>query len=209
MTTVELVNLSLAKLGTSLIIRLGDAAIPGSHFGELLYQPTLERVLRDFPWSFATKEEQLAQLPTSSSERYAYSYTLPADFVRLGELPKEGKYLRNEDFSRMGNVLNTNETPALLSYVGNKVTPDDMDPDFREAFVVLLASELATPLLQSVPHAEKFMTDYLGTALPKAKTSDARETGSSENYGPSRAIATSPLVQSRRHGSRSDYYDHI
>jgi len=197
MTETEIVNLSLSKLGANLIIRLGDASLPGSHHGDLLYKPTLERILRDFPWACATKEKALAQETAPAISNYLYSFALPADFVRLGELPEDGFYLRNEDFCRTGRMLHTNKTPAVLRYVSNAITPDEFDADFREAFVVLLASELATPLLQSPQLAQALIEEYLSVSLPKAKTVDARETDSNENYGPYRAIANSPLCNSR------------
>ena len=197
MTETEIVNLSLSKLGATLIARLGDASLPGSHHGQLLYQPTLERVLRDFPWSCATRESSLALLPSPLITNYLYSYALPSDYIRLGELPEDGSYLRNEDFKRTGRTLHTNKSTAILRYVSNAITPDEFDPDFREAFVVLLASELATPLLQSPQLAQTLFQEYTGVSLPKAKTTDSRETDSNENHGPYRAILNSPLCQSR------------
>lgn len=197
MTKTNIVNLALAKLGSSLVTRLGDASIPGSHFGELLYQPTLERVLRDFPWSFASREKSLPQMTVAQSVEYDYSYSLPSDFIRIREIQGDVRYLKHEEFSRTGDAINTDRTPALLKYVSMDVTPDEFDPDFQEAFVVLLASELATPLLQSPQLAQTLKQEYLGTALPKAKAIDARETESKENNGPYEAIARSPLNQAR------------
>ena len=197
MTKTEIVNLALSKLGATLIARLGDAALPGSHHGRLLYQPTLERVLRDFPWSFATREESLARLPAALVSRYTYSFALPADFIRIGTLPETGGHIRNEDFTRAGQAIHTNKTTALLQYVHSSVEPDDFDPDFRDAFVTLLAAELATPLLQSPQLTQTLMQEYLGVSLPKAKSIDSRETESNENHGPYRAINSSPLCNSR------------
>lgn len=200
MTNVEVVNLALAKLGASLILRLGDTSIPGSHFGALLYQPTLERALRDFPWSFAKREKLLAQLPAKLTERWNYSYSLPAGFIRLLRLlDKNGR--ANESFSRTGRELHCDLTPATLEFITGQIEPDDMDVDFREAFVTLLASELATPLLQSPQLAKSMMGEYLDVALPKAKAVDARETDSRENNTAYDAIARSPLVQSRHRNS--------
>ena len=148
MTKVELVNLSLAKLGASLIVSLGDASIPESHFGELLYQSTLERVLRDFPWSFAEREAELAQLPEKETAKWAYSYALPSKFVRFLELI-DSSGIPHGHFHRTGMKIHCNVSPARVKYITHDLTPDDFDADFREAFVTLLASELATPLLQS------------------------------------------------------------
>lgn len=208
MTETEIVNLALAKLGASLIVRLGDASIPGSHFGKLLYLPTLGRVLREFHWSFATREASLAQLPERETAHWLYSYALPPKFVRLLELQSDHLYLPHNEFSRTGKHLHCNVSPARLKYITSDLVPDDFDADFREAFVVLLASEMATPLLQSPQLGQTLLQEYLTAALPNAKAIDARETQSRENHGPYRAIAESPLVQSRFFRSGNNYtYD--
>ena len=178
-------------------MRLGDATIPASHFGEILYGPTLERVLREFPWSFATREVSLAQLPKKETANWDYSYALPAGFTRLLELQSDNVNLPYEQFYRTGKKLHCNVAPARLKYITTDLVPSDFDPDFREAFVALLASELATPLLQSPELAQSLKEEYLSVALPKAKTVDAREVDSRENHGPYEAIQRSPLIQSR------------
>lgn len=206
MTKTEVANLALSRLGASLIVRLGDETLPGSEQADLLYTPTLEEVLREFPWSFAEREESLAQLPTAETEHFDYSYSLPAGCVRLLNIQTEYRENPINDFRRTGGKLHCNVSPARISYITSDLEPDDYDPDFREAFVVLLASNLAKPLLQSPQMAQALKEEYLTVSLPKAKTNDARETDSRENHGIIQSLRTSPLLASRFRRSTSSVY---
>lgn len=193
MTKAELVNLSLTKLGVSLITRLGDATIPASQYADQIYQPTLERILREYHWSFATEEVSLAMLPERKLQNWAYSYSLPNNFIRIISLVSNAIGITHNQFKRTGNTIHTNFDPVILHYIHSDIQPGDMDPDFREAFVVLLAAELAKPLIQSDQLAKSLMEEYITIHLHKAKTSDARETESNENHGIFNSIRTSPL----------------
>lgn len=197
MTKIDIVNLSLAKLGASLISRLGDDSLPASHFGDLLYQPTLERVLRDFPWSLATKESTLALLPVKETTNWDYTYALPRDCVRVLELVSGNENIPNEMFSKTGNRLHADIEDVVLKYVSSDVDPVIFDPDFREALVTILAAELANPIIQDPLKAQALMQEYTSISLPKAKAVDARETGSRENNGTFRSISQSPTVRAR------------
>lgn len=197
MTTTEIVNLALSKLGSSLISSLGDETVPGSKHGDLLYMPMLNRILREFPWSFATREATLAQLPAATSTDWDYSYTLPSDSVRLLKVKGTEKDSKEENFARHGNTLHAKITPVVVEYITNNIEPDDFDGDFQDAFVTLLASELAAPVKQSVQLGQAMREEYLTITLPKAKATDSREVGANENAGPYKAISKSPIIQSR------------
>lgn len=203
MTKTQIVNLAISKLGGSLVSSLGEPSIPGSHHGQLLYEPTLERVLREFPWDFASRETSLAQLPTKGTINWDYSYSLPSDIARILRLQSNTEGSREEEFARTGSSLHCNISPAVLHYVSNDVEPNDFDSDFQNAFVTLLASELATPLMQSPELAAAMKAQYRDEALPQAKASDARETRSNENHGPYKAISESPMIQARFRRIRS------
>lgn len=211
MTKVEVVNLAIAKLGGSLVVTLGDSSIPGSHFGGLLYQPTLDQVLRTFPWEFATDEAALALTgATPESPHWNFTYLLPARCVRLRAILGPRPELPVDRFARRRRKIHCDVEGARASFVANDLAPDELDPDFLEAFVTLLASKLATPLLQDPRLAAAMLDHYETTALPVAKTHDARESASGENAGTARAIMTSPLVQSRLGGGmgqRAGYGD--
>jgi|DEB0MinimDraft_10_1074344.scaffolds.fasta_scaffold01213_6 hypothetical protein len=197
MTKTEVANLALSRLGASLIIRLGDDTLPGSKEADLLYEPTLEEVLREFPWSFAEREADLAQLSTAETAHFNYSFQLPADCVRFLTLQTDYRDLPKNEFRRTGSKIHCDASTARVSYITSDLEPDDYDPDFRNAFVTLLASNLATPLLQSPNMAQALKDEYFRVALPKAKTVDGRETDAKENHGIAKSITTSPFVQAR------------
>lgn len=203
MTETEIANLALSKLGASLIIRMGDASIPESHNAGILYQPTLERVLRDHQWSFAEREEALALLPTAESRNWSYTYKLPANFARLVSIQSNTRGIPERNFHRTGFKLHCDVSPVFVHYIRKDVLPDEFDPDFREAFVTLLASELAKPILQSPEMKAQLFQEYTQVALPRAKATDAKETDSNENHGPYQAILNSPLNQARFGGRAS------
>lgn len=202
MTRVELLNLSLARLGVGLVVSMGDAALPASQFGGLLYQPTLDRALRDFPWCFAEREIALAETGDSpENAHFRHTYVLPSDCVRIVAIKGPTEALNAEFFRKQGRKLHCNEDAAVLVYITNLVEPDDMEPDFRDAFVTLLASELAGPLIQDPRLAASLLEHYETVARPKAERNDGRENASRENAGLAHSIARSPLIQRRFSGA--------
>ncbi len=198
MTRTEVANLALNKLGVGLIASIGDSSIPESNRVNLLFLPTLKRVLRDHQWSFAEAEIDLAQLPEAQNSNYEYTYSLPSCFVRLISLKTEYREISHDNFSRTGGHIHTDIAPVRIRYITHDIEPDYWEPDFMEAFATLLASELAKPLLQSDQMKQALLQEYLSVHLPKAKTVDSRETQSNENNGLFDSIRRSPLNQLRR-----------
>lgn len=197
MTKVEVVNLALSELGSALVTTLGDATVPGSHYGELNYNSALDQLLRLHPWSFATKEAVLAQKPSAESEEWAYSYALPSGFVRLTKIIGDSVELNEESFSRDANGIHCDAQPISIQYISNDIQPSDYDPDFLAAFVALLASKLAVPVKQDRSLKQAMREEYEAIHLPRAKAADVREVANGENRGPYRAFARSPFLQSR------------
>jgi len=198
MTRVECLNLALAKLGVGLVVSMGDATLPASQFGGILYQPTLDRVLRDFPWCFAEREIALALTGESpENAHWAFTYLLPEDCARVVAIKGATEETNQDRFRRQGRKLHCNESQAVLVYITNKIEPDDMDPDFRDAFVTLLASELAGPVIQDPRLAATLLEHYETVARPKAERNDGRENASRENAGIAVSIARSPLIRRR------------
>lgn len=204
MTNTEIANLSMLKLGASLISSLGDAEIPGSHYAGLLFGPTRDDCLREFQWPFAEVSAFLALKATGEHEFFEYTYQMPSDCVRIIHLLGESRWMNIEEFARQGQEVHSDKKNLKITYISNAVEPGDWDPDFREAFNVLLASRLAVPLLQAPRLKQALTEEYEAVALPKAMAAAAREVASRENSGPMKAIRRSPLNQVRWSGYADD-----
>jgi hypothetical protein len=94
MDQTDLLNDALGQAGgCSRITAIDDGSVSANHC--LTFYPTLrDGLLRSHFWNFALKWVELAQDTPAPTIGYAYSYTLPGDFVRIkdyaGALPTGG-----------------------------------------------------------------------------------------------------------------------
>lgn len=125
MTTVELVNLALLKLGHSKGITTLDDASREAWTAEQVFDHMLRATLRHFPWAFATKYLEL------SLARGPFWQTDPDELTRVQAWSGSASYLQG-DVVREGGVNyyciadHTNQQPPNASYWS---TSQDDAPD--------------------------------------------------------------------------------
>lgn len=154
MADTDLANEALSHLGVSVEIASLDAdRSKEAKACRRFYAPTLDEVLRDFPWGFANVIEPLALVEDFSAleSDWTYSYRYPADAVAIRRLFLDGSgrmltertktpYTIGRDAS--GLLIYADLTDAAVEYTFRETDTSRFPPDFRAAFTHLLAHKI-------------------------------------------------------------------
>jgi hypothetical protein len=134
-----------------------------------LYEQLRDQVLRDHPWNFASKRATLTPTADEPAFEFDYEFDIPSDCLRILKT-----YPDDIDFVVEGDKILTNETELDVQYIYRHEDESDWPADFAEAFAWKLASELAYPLMQSLPLMEYCNRRYK-EALAEARSIDGME----------------------------------
>lgn len=173
---IEIISSALVLLGAQPIASLNEGT--EATVSSLLYDTTLESLLSQFTWRFATKKRRLARSTDKPLYGYAYSFVLPADLVAIYNST-------TSNYEVFGKRIYANDTDISIEY-RFKVEEKDMPPYFIEAFEYALASKFSIPITDSTSKAG-FYADMLETSLKTAKFTDS-------SSRPSVPIQHSPLT---------------
>lgn len=168
MDKIEICNMALSRIGASPIEALTEAS-EAARKCEQFYEHDRRVVLRRFPWPWATRRVELAQLSETPSD-YQYAYRYPADCVCLRKVyaVEEDGHLRPlPDFvsyqivgDGSGVALYTNEPRAVAEYTANVSDVSIMDDIFAEALSWKLASSIAFKLTGNAQIAQIATGEY-------------------------------------------------
>jgi hypothetical protein len=98
-----------------------------------------DSLLHAYPWTFARKSGDLAQL-TTPIKGWRYSHALPVDCARLLQLV--WKHRTVAKWEEVGNVVGCEYRPVSARYTSKMDTPSTWVPLFCDAFVSRLAAEI-------------------------------------------------------------------
>jgi hypothetical protein len=177
-SSIEVCNLALLKLGQNTISSLDDA-IPQAQLCKYSYDQSKQSLLYQYPWSFATKEDNLSQM-VDATTRYKYMYSLPEDFLRLISI-YDGANREMIAFTGCSPAyeiqnarLLTNFNPCRIKYVFDLETVSQMSPLFIDAMVCDISIRMTKVFNDSSTYLQQLEQDFM-TTFEKAKIEDARQ----------------------------------
>lgn len=173
-TPTTICNRALGRLGEASIMDMDEETTAGRAC-RLHYEPTRDALLRNHPWSFATKRVTLSALADAPLFNYATAYALPSDMIRVLELNGSDVLQRHNYWRMEGNTLLTDETTAELVYIYKCTDPGLWDSLFSEAMVLTLAIALSETMRGSSGIEEKLMAQLSRLVLPNARRVDSTE----------------------------------
>ena len=195
-TETQICNLALDILGSSAIGDINSADSEDARRCKRWFGQCRDRVLKQGYWEFAMKRATLTLDAAAPSFEYDYSFTVPADYLRIRRVHAYPKAKPSNDYRiEAGHLLIDTETAEIL-YVFRQETVSEYTPEFISALTLLLASELARKAAGSHELRERLMADY-NAVLSEAATIDAQDERT-EDRGIEGAIADSRLVMRRR-----------
>lgn len=140
-TPIDICNTALNQLGAG-VIQSFEEQSPLAITCSLNYDRCRLGLLRDNPWTFASKRATLprvadANLPPAAADKFRYVFKLPSDLVRIQRVENDYDYRKEGE-----NLLSRYETAEIL-YVANITDVKQFDPKFEEALVAKLASDMS------------------------------------------------------------------
>ena len=168
---VDICNMALSGIRGGSINSITEPSLQAQQC-KLKYPFLRDMLLRDVPWNFAHKVESLALL-TDDLHNWVYAYQYPSDCLYINKLildfeefgdtgdgvtrsrhiediysPDLGRQVKYEIQNVDGNrVIAANEPSLRISYRKKITDPYLFDTLFIQAFVKLLESELAIPVV--------------------------------------------------------------
>ena len=182
-TAVDLVNRGFGKIDARTIQAFTDGTTDAD-LATQYYESTLEELLAEHPWRFATTRVQLSQ--ATALDGWDYAFTLPSDLVRIVELADNENFNGSATFRhhREGRLILTYASTCWLRYVKRFTTVAQMPALFQEALAQRFASYVARHLNRSQSLADALYEQSERT-LAKAKSAEAQEEPHEEHPEPS------------------------
>lgn len=140
---VSICNQSLLLIGCNPITSLADGN-KAANACNLVFERTRDTLLRMHLWNFASTRAILASEDATPPFGYAYSYPLPADYIRLISIEDNHLPYKVED----GKILTDSDSLKIL-YVYRVEDVTKYDPLFVEALILMLAMNLSYILIGS------------------------------------------------------------
>ena len=180
---VDLLNDALSQIGASPIVSIDDGSVTANHC-QRLYPALRDALIRSHHWNWAMTRVELAQDATPPPFEYNFSFTLPADCLKIVEFnganldttllvqfDSHGAFL----YKIEGRKLLTNYGTALIVYMARKTNPDEWDPLFYQVVATWLASKLAGAITKDDRKAASLLSNAVTVLLPLATAVDGQE----------------------------------
>lgn len=162
---IALCNASLLLIGASRIQSFDDGSTEGV-VAEQFYERSFQALLSQYPWNFASKTQQLGQLPDAPEYEYKYKFQLPSDYVWIQRI------FPNGDYKILGDKLHSNYSDIGIKYTW-RVNEEMMPVHFEQAFVYYLASQMCISLTEDTTKQATLYEQYMDEAR-KARSLDAQ-----------------------------------
>ena len=172
----DIANISLLMVGGDTITSFTQGTRE-SGVVQIMYPALLETMLR-FPWNFATQRKKLAQSSTVPGFGFDHAYPLPSDWVRTisvhGNDIGVGTIAHRAEQVGGQNVIVTSHDEVWLRYIKSEIDPNLMTADFKRAFQVSLARDMAIPIANSRALFADLTVEAI-RAVANARSTDAME----------------------------------
>lgn len=170
-TEIDIVNAALASLGETTLANLSGTDDRTKQVNAL-WPRAREAVLRAHPWNCAIKRGSLTTPATLTDSDFAFSYSLPADCIRVLQITL-AQYA--PEFRVEQRKLLTDEgEPVHIKYVFASTTYTDWDPLLVDAAAKWLAWMLAWPVTKNASLVQVMQQQALA-AIREARTVDGQE----------------------------------
>jgi hypothetical protein len=171
-SVVEICNVALIRIGADTITAI-DQDIKGARLCNVMYGPTRDALLRSHPWNFANRRATLAASATTPTFEFAYQYPLPSDYLKMQRVYYAYDH-RIESMADGTKVLLADEDDISIEYTALVTDPNLMDPLFRQALSLALATAICPALTENAKMTEG-LSAQAGEMLAMARTADAQE----------------------------------
>ncbi|ARD61562.1 hypothetical protein Y71_17120 [Kosakonia radicincitans DSM 16656] len=193
----DIMNLALVSFLGSDHLMDRNTQDKNSRLMNLIYNPLLEKLQREYAWNFCARSVQLTPLNKTPTIDYQFTYQLPVDLLALvsvGDMYVDGNWTEYDprlviaEYRIEGRELLTNLPPPLSLRYRARVTDA---AQFDSTFVDALACQLAIRSCKAVTGKDTLVTslrDEFQTIIAGAVRANAIEKPS-ERFPPSTWMA--------------------
>ena len=141
MTSVEICNLALARIGAGRISTLDETNSSEAYQCKLHYDAARRQVISAGPWGFAETLTEASQLGISPPAGWSYAYAEPVDALEVYALYPEGVEVGGEgvEFMEQGGTLYTKVPVASILYKKDEDNPGRFSEGFSRTLIAYLA----------------------------------------------------------------------
>jgi hypothetical protein len=158
-----IVNWALVELGLASNFSIDDNGKLGG-IVDMFWPRTVAQSFGLHDWTFCRKTFRLDRQPETPVTGYAYGYSLPGGRIgpalKLLSDPRRNEPIR--DFTIEGTTVYCDEE-TVYARCKVEVEVESWDPQFQDAFAVLLASNVCLPLTQDGDLADAKQVKAIGT----------------------------------------------
>lgn len=184
---VSICNLALVGLGCNQISSLTEDSEEARKCNAV-YSNLRDQELESFPWSFATKRVQLAQLDVTPIFEFAYAFQIPSDCLRTLNIDTTSYSYRIEE----DRMLTSYATP-MIKYIARITDANKFTQGFTKLLVARIQLELSFGITGSKTQYDVLQKNY-DKKSASAKVADLQ--GSGTPYG----IYSDRFIDSRTTG---------
>jgi hypothetical protein len=175
MSDVDICNAAMSYLGSKSNIQLlTDKDNVNARRCNQIFASTVELVLREFPWSSASKRVKLAQNTSGPLFEKIYQYTLPPDCVFVTEVYGSTRWSPYDRWVPLGRKIQTDLSTAYLLYVAYPDNFQDLDVMLSESIALKLGIRLGPAYSRDMEQV-LILRNLYEEALRKAKVMDTLE----------------------------------
>lgn len=186
----DFLNAALGLVGQARITSIDDPT-PNAHWCKVYWPPLRRALLRTHYWNFSEARATLSVDAATPGFEFAFSYSLPSNFIRLKEYNGDQLDLSAVDpiywlamrgrYKIEGNKLLTNDAVVKMVYGSDVTNPALFDPLFYQVAFTWLSGQLAASIGKDAQRAATMISQAVGLLLPFATAVDAQE-GSPARY---------------------------
>lgn len=177
---VEVCNIALRRLGADPIVSFTEGT-KRSTLCAALYQPTVDRLLREHTWNFAQFRVALNLLATAPAFGYEHQYSLPTNplCLKVNETdPDDAEYDIENTYDAgtgsMVKVLVTDAPTLSIRYTGRVTDVSIWDASFLDTVASDLETQMARPITEDAG-LEKVKGEKALNSLQHARSVDSKE----------------------------------
>lgn len=175
----QVVNEALSQIATQdRITAIGDGS-PAANAAAVVYNPTVQILLRELDPDFARFTDTLVAAPGTPPYPWLYQFAYPANCLRLRQVrpvnydvfdpqPIRANVAVATVSAVLTKVIFTNQIAALGVYTTSAVTEENWDSAFADAVV----RRLANPLAMAVAGRPDFAREILAQSAQVAATAE-------------------------------------
>lgn len=174
-TITSICNQALVKLGAETVINI-DQGTTEAIICKAFYEDTLQAVLDEYPWSFATQRYQLPQSAETPPAPFAAQYLIPSNVLRIVEASANPNFERENttDWRVENGFILSNMGSMYIRAIVKTTDPSKYSPGFVRAFVARLAAEMCTAVTSSREMAAQLSQEYV-QVVQRAINADSQQ----------------------------------